>query len=178
MPARYIGARLADFGEAELVNPNSDGLYVTGAVGTGKTHLATAWLRQLLPEHLDLDQYDHVMGLAAKWESVPELLGRLRETFGGRGESETGVLCDYMLPSLLVLDDLGAEQSTDWTGQAIYRLVSKRLNDLRQTIVTSNLSLEELNVRDPRLASRLGGMAYQRLEGGDRRLAVQEAAHA
>jgi len=69
-----------------------------------------------------------------------------------------------------VLDDLGAEKTSDWTGQSIYTLISRRINDCKPTIVTSNLSLSEIDAVDPRRASRLGGMVYYKMTGHDRRL--------
>lgn len=172
IPRKYTRARLSDFDAQDLVEANEDGLFITGSTGTGKTHLATAWLIDALPGSVQYDEIrERVVVRRMTWTTVPEVLGQLRGTFGDRGAgSEQSVISQYGEAALLVLDDLGAEQVTDWTGQALYRLICRRINDCLPTIVTSNLSLDELNKRDPRLASRLGGMAYQRLKGEDRRL--------
>ena len=171
VPTRYLRARLSDFATLTERGPNPDGAFITGPVGTGKTHLATAWMVKGLRAAAPLGEDGTPTEISAKWVSAPNILGRLRGTFGkSGGETEEDILRDYGRVKLLVLDDLGAEQATDWTGQALYRLISNRMNDCLTTIVTSNLTLEELNQRDPRLASRLGGLPYIRLTGKDRRL--------
>ncbi len=112
------------------------------------------------------------MRINAKWITVPELLLELRDSFGSQSTnvSERSIIAKYAKPQLLVLDDLGAEKTSDWTGQSIYTLISRRINDCKPTIVTSNLSLTELHKVDPRLASRLGGMEFFAFDGEDRRL--------
>lgn len=170
VPARYRSARLADFSFAP-VRPNTDGLFVTGPAGVGKTHLATAWLAELMPTIASLNEHGGVVIESPCWTSVPDLLCELRSTFGrGASVSEAEVLRRYRRAPLLVLDDLGAQKVTDWTVESLYVLVSGRINACLPTIVTSNLRLEDLDSVDSRLASRLGGMAYQKLEGEDRRL--------
>jgi len=171
VPKLYHEARLDDFRGKELVKPNRDGLYVTGPAGVGKTHLATAWMADMMPDTVFLQAGTSAPRYPESvWVSVPEVLCELRATFGGKG-SEAGVLRRYTGAALLVLDDLGSQKVSDWTVESLYLLLSKRINDCRPTIVTSNLRLNELNRIDSRLASRLGGMAYQELTGEDRRLA-------
>lgn len=166
VPRRFTEAWLPE-DAAGLVAPNADGLFLCGPAGVGKSWLAAAWLRRLARRKAERSEDGRV---TAVWCSVPQFLQELRATFNGRG-SEAEVTGQYTRPDLLVLDDLGAEHSTDWTGQAVYMVIAKRLDDCLQTIVTSNLTLEELDKRDPRLASRLGALAYHRMEGRDRRLA-------
>lgn len=170
VPKLYRSARMADFAGVKLVKPNADGLYITGAAGVGKTHLATAWLAEMAPRLVRLGEgYEDLAYDEAFWTSVPELLCELRATFNGEG-SEAEVLRKYSGAALLVLDDLGAQKVSDWTVESLYLLVSRRVNNCLPTIVTSNLKLKELDQIDSRLASRLGGMAYQDMPGGDRRL--------
>jgi len=163
VPQRFLGARLP--ADHAGVVPNADGLFITGPAGVGKSWLAAAWMRRILSE---LPLADLPLN-PALWCSVPRFLQELRGTFGGRG-SEAEVTRQYTKPALLVLDDLGSEHASDWTGQALYLVVSKRLDDCKQTIVTSNLTREELDRRDPRLASRIGALAYCRMTGIDRRV--------
>lgn len=171
VPKRYLSARLSDFAGIKFVMPNADGLYITGPAGVGKTHLATAWLAHLAPGLAVIDaQYGRVTYRSALWASVPGILCELRATFGGRAGGEMEVMRRYASAAILVLDDLGAQKVTDWTVESLYLLVSKRLNDCLPTIVTSNLKLGDLSRVDNRMASRLGGMAYQELLGNDRRL--------
>ena len=161
IPKRYQNARISDF-SFEIPHPNDHGLYLSAPAGRGKTHLATAIFINALP---------HVF--SATWATVPEILLELRDSFGSdkTDVSEKRIITKYTRPFLLVLDDLGAEKSTDWTGQSIYTIISRRINDCKPTIVTSNLSRPEIHAVDPRLASRIGGMTlFFAFDGEDRRL--------
>ena len=73
---------------------------------------------------------------------------------------------------LLFLDDLGAENATDFVRDTLYLIINRRYEGKLPVIITSNLDLGELSdsVGD-RIASRIAGMCDMvELEGGDRRL--------
>ena len=59
---------------------------------------------------------------------------------------------------LLILDDLGSELTTQFTQSALYELVNTRLVGDKHTVISSNLSMEEVARRyAPQIASRLDG---------------------
>lgn len=158
--------------DMELVEtrPNRDGLFAYGGAGVGKTHLASALMAGTLQDVVA--QNARQAYVSALWTTVPQLLCDLRDTFGDNSKTnEKQVIEKHAKPELLVLDDLGAEKVSDWTGQSLYLLISQRLNDMKQTIITSNLSLAEIDAHDPRLASRLAGMKQLKMTGKDRRIA-------
>lgn len=76
---------------------------------------------------------------------------------------------------VLLLDDLGAERTTDFAIEAIGNLVDERRREHRRTIITTNLGRDELVRRyGDRLVSRLGGGAsIVVLTGPDRRIGQQ-----
>ena len=77
---------------------------------------------------------------------------------------------------LLILDDLGSEMTTAFTISALYDLVNTRLAAGKQTIINSNLDIDEIRKRySPAIASRLEG-EYQKLSfyGRDIRLIKKE----
>ena len=173
------GARLADFkgvgssrGPIDVAHAVLDkrGLFINGAAGVGKTRLATAlfWENLHRTAYKPSGSYEQ---LSAAWATAPDVLLRLRATFNGSG-LEIDVVKELADVRLLVLDDLGAERQSEWTALALYTILSRRVNWMRPTIVTSNLTLKEIDAADPRLASRLGGMAQITLTGADRRLAA------
>lgn len=165
MPARYQNVKPSSD------RPNDYGMFISGIEGSGKTYGATRVLAGMLPEAIS-DQNGLVVNytFSAAWVSAPKLLSDLRGTFRkDGGPSEQDILNQYIGLKLLVLDDLGAEKATDFTSQAIYMLLSERINWMRPTIVTSNLSIEEIHRSDPRLASRLNGMVQKEADDKDLR---------
>ena len=59
---------------------------------------------------------------------------------------------------LLVLDDLGTELTTQFVQTALYTLINTRLAAGRHTVISSNLSMDEVSRRySPQIASRLAG---------------------
>ena len=64
----------------------------------------------------------------------------------------------YLNCDLLILDDLGSELTTALVQSALYELVNTRLSPQYRTIISSNLSIEEVRARyTPQIASRLEG---------------------
>jgi DNA replication protein DnaC len=72
----------------------------------------------------------------------------------------------------LVIDDLGAEKSSEWAREILYLIIDKRYSDLLPTIITSNLSPKELAEKlDDRLVSRLMEDAIViKIDGKDHRV--------
>ena len=106
---------------------------------------------------------------SARWASVPAMLESMRQSVS-RGEEDTlgQRLRDCYL---LVLDDLGVGGNSDWVLKTIYTLIDVRYSGFRPTIVTTNLSLNDIaNRLDTRLASRLAGGLVVELDVPDRRL--------
>jgi DNA replication protein DnaC len=104
LPERYWNAKLEDFkGPAyELVmdwifNP-SDGLFITGACGTGKTHIAAGIVRQFINK-----------GTNVAFKRSSDFYREVREMFKGQSENaEAAVMSPVEKVRFLVFDDLGA----------------------------------------------------------------------
>ncbi|MCL1975007.1 MAG: ATP-binding protein [Firmicutes bacterium] len=127
------------------------GLYYEGNLGSGKTFLAAAITGELLNK-----------GLAARFIVVPEFLEQLRHSYRSLDDGdydEKELMNGVMSAPVLVLDDLGAHNSSSWTIGKIYTLLNNRLNNKLPCIITSNLKpaalAEELG---PRAASRIKEM--------------------
>jgi len=56
---------------------------------------------------------------------------------------------------LLVLDDLGAQQTSAWAEEKLYQLLNHRHLQRKPTIVTTNRELKDM---EPRIASRLADL--------------------
>ena len=72
---------------------------------------------------------------------------------------------------LVALDDLGAEKTTDFVLQELYRLISQRELWGKPTLITTNLSLDTLAKKlDDRIVSRMAGGIVLEFSGADRRI--------
>ena len=168
LPRRYRGAVLSDFaqpgvGELREVLCRSGSVFLSGTQGIGKTHLAAALVNSRLGYYAVSGGYD------VCWRRSTDLLLELQETFGGMGGTR-GVLNRFKRAGLLILDDFGAERISEWSVSAIYAVLAERIDELRPTVVTSNLNLAEIDDFEPRIASRLAEFATLVLPGVDRRL--------
>jgi DNA replication protein DnaC len=125
--------------EVEQNLDSGRGLWIAGDVGTGKTTLA------MLVSKAALDA-----GRSVAIYSLPRLLNLLRDSL----DSDRGML-DFMdrltAVDLLHLDDLGAENQTDWVLEQLYSIVNSRYEAERAIVATTNLMPDEL---DGRLGSR------------------------
>lgn len=92
--------------------------------------------------------------------SLPNLLEQIKATFHNSSYSDSEILDYYRDIDLLVLDDLGTDCTTNWFYQVLYSLINYRYEYMKKTIITSNLSLEELAslFGDDRITSRIERM--------------------
>jgi hypothetical protein len=165
LPARYRCAQLEDFSEKLqgfvidwLKNP-TDGLFVHGTAGSGKTHLAAAIF-------IDLVQHRQ----RVRFRRAAQLFQSIRDSYGQEDVSEEEVLRDYIEPKFLVLDDLGTGSLSDHERRYSLEVIDRRGNDQKPTIITTNWTLKQIVERlDERVASRLSGYTLMNFEGKDRR---------
>ncbi len=158
LPKRFRTASLSDF-KGGLSKLKPENLFLTGDNGVGKTHLAAAIV----------NEYD------GRWWFVPHMLMTIRDTFRpGSGTTELQFMNAWSVMSLpVVLDDLGAEKTSEWSLQTLLVILNNRLENEHPTIITTNKTLDEIHALDPRIASRLSAYRQIVLEGDDRRATRQ-----
>ena len=112
-------------------------LLLRGNVGTGKTHLAIAILRERLRQQAaDLAFVKHRHFLEQHW------LAQRPVTFGT--EAPESPLARCQASSLLVYDDVTAQADNRSCENVLLDLIETRIGYCRPSIITTNLSSEEL----------------------------------
>lgn len=109
------------------------GLWIQGDVGTGKTTLAMLVSKAALESGRSVAIY-----------SLPRLLNLLRESM----DSDAGkldLLDRLTAVDLLHVDDLGAENRTDWVLEQLYSIVNARYEAKRAIVATTNLMPDQLS---------------------------------
>ncbi|KQV20894.1 MULTISPECIES: ATP-binding protein [unclassified Kitasatospora] len=134
-------------------------LLLAGPTGTGKTHQAYGALRLLLAD-----------GVRLRWRATTsaDLHALLRPRPGHDGERD---FQELLRVPLLLVDDLGAGKSSEFTEEVTWRLINHRYNEQLPTMLTTNLATAQLReVLGERVSSRLREMSrHVRLTGPDRR---------
>jgi DNA replication protein DnaC len=117
-------------------------LIFQGVNGCGKTHLAAAIANYRLAE-----------GKPVFFVVVPDLLDHLRSTFSPDSKISYDEFFEQIKETpLLILDDFGEQSATPWAQEKLYQLLNYRYNARLPMVVTTCLSLEEI---EPRISSRM-----------------------
>jgi DNA replication protein DnaC len=123
-------------------------LIFQGVNGCGKTHLAAA-----------IANYRLAQGKPVFFVVVPDLLDHLRSTFSPDSKISYDEFSEKLKETpLLILDDFGEQSATPWAQEKLYQLINYRYNARLPMVVTTCLSLDEIETRissrmvDPRIS--------------------------
>ena len=111
--------------------PSDKSLLFIGGVGTGKTLLASALIDSLI------DKYE--CGII----KVIDIVRRLKSTWHkDADETESEVLDFFIKADLLIIDEVGSQFGSDTEKLFIFEIIDGRYQDMKQTILISNLDVE------------------------------------
>ena len=151
----YTGEALALFQNAVktcrsfIKNFNSDyhNLFFYGTVGTGKTFLSNCVAKELIESGHSVI-YFSAAGLF-------DLLSRYSFDYKSK-EEERERYADLYQCDLLIIDDLGTELTNQFVASRLFSLLNERHMGKKATVISTNLSLEELRDRySDRIFSRI-----------------------
>lgn len=110
------------------------GLYLEGPCGTGKTHLAIAIALAIINT-----------GVPVICKTSIDILSDIKRCYERNSEvTEEEVLEAYKTVDLLIIDDLGKEQVTEWSVPVLYSILNERYEALLPTIITTNYNTTAL----------------------------------
>lgn len=122
-------------------NP-TDGLFIFGSFGAGKTHLAAAIGNACAENNLRVQYFN-----------IPSLFTKLRSASGSFSVDDA--LEPLLACDVLILDDIGSEDVTSFIHGRLFSVIDERLH--KATVVTSNVELDKLE-------EQIGGRIHSRLQ--------------
>lgn len=115
--------------------PNGKGLLLSGPVGTGKTHISVAIANQLLEK-----LYSVYFG------NVVDIMSFIKSTYSGNSEVSEDEAISLMTDKvdLFIIDDLGKENSTEYTISMLYQLINRVYENEKTIVITTNYNSSNL----------------------------------
>lgn len=127
----------------------NQGLLFYGAVGVGKTFAAACIANELLRNRVPVVMTSFV---------------KLLDTMQGFKEKDDELIARLNRAKLLVIDDLGAERSTDFALEKVYNIIDSRYRAKLPVILTTNLSMDDMkdavDIRYARIYDRIFEMCF------------------
>lgn len=127
----------------------NQGLLFYGDVGTGKTFAAACIANSLLRKRVPVVMTSFV---------------KLLENAQGRKEDEEKLIAQLNRAKLLIIDDLGAERSSEYALERVYNVVDSRYRAKLPMLLTTNVELKEMqnaiDIRYKRIYDRIFEVCY------------------
>ncbi len=126
----------------------SKSVLLMGGTGLGKTHLSSAVARGIIEKGYDVF-YTGAIDLFSNFEI---------ERFKSYSNEPNPIIERYFESDLLIIDDLGTEMINQFSVSTLYNLVNDRLSRKKPTIISTNLSKDDIQKKyTDRITSRLLG---------------------
>lgn len=135
---------------AHEFSPKSGNLLLYGDTGLGKTFLSAS-IARVVSESGHSVVYDTANHVFSLFEAQ-----KFRRESGE--ENANGAVERYLKCDLLIIDDLGTEMTTSFVQSAVYQIVNTRLMTGKKTVISTNLTPEEIG-------KRYGAAVLSRIEG-------------
>lgn len=128
------------------------GLYLYGKMGVGKSHMVACVANEQIRKYRR----------QVLWINLPEIMKALKTSFDDHDSRPRMLLKVAESAQVLVLDDLGAEYTTEFAKAEILPIINARVTGLLPTIITSNLAVSPSQGRD-NLLERMGQRISDRI---------------
>lgn len=125
------------------------GLLFWGTVGTGKSYTAACIANELLDKMIPVVMTSFV---------------KILQNIQGNPNEEERIMAGLNAAKLLIIDDLGAERSTDYALEKVYNIIDSRYLSGKPVILTTNMTLKEMqeseDIRYRRIYDRIFEMCF------------------
>lgn len=130
---QYLMSAVADFVASYRKNPHAtQGLYIAGPFGVGKTYILGALANELAQ-----------LGIQVKMVHYPSFVSDAKK--GIADNKVQDLLNSVKNPDILMIDDIGAESNSAWTRDELLSVILEyRMKEQLPTFFTSNFSMDEL----------------------------------
>lgn len=120
---------------AEKIKAGSnESLFVAGTVGTGKTHLAIALIREIMSEVKDF-----------RYTTVTKMIRDIRSSYTRESrKSEQDLIDEYASVKLLILDEVGLQLGTESEKILLFEVLNGRYENILPTVIISNLISDKM----------------------------------
>jgi DNA replication protein DnaC len=162
-PHRLLAnARMAACRFVEEYPLDNTGLLLIGDIGVGKTHLAVGIIKELIRSK----------GISCLFYDYRELLKEIQNSYNSSVQAtELSILRPVFDTEILLIDELGAANSSEWVTDAVSFIINTRYNSQKPIIITSNFedlpAAPSLGANEPVDMFRVK-MAARKLTLGDR----------
>ena len=132
----------------EEMQKNSTGLLLWGDVGTGKSFIAGCIANALLDK-----------GVPVIMTNFARLLNKLTDMYAG---DRNAYIDSFKRYPLMIIDDLGVERNSEFAREQVFGVIDSRYRSELPMIVTTNLTLEELQHPEDLSRSRIYDRVLER----------------
>lgn len=125
------------------------GLLFWGTVGTGKSYTAACIANELLNQMIPVVMTSFV---------------KILQNIQGNPDEEERIMAGLNVAKLLIIDDLGAERSTDYALEKVHNIIDSRYLSGKPLILTTNMTLKDMqeseDIRYRRIYDRIFEMCF------------------
>ena len=132
----------------EEFKKDSTGLLLWGDVGTGKSFIAGCIANALLDK-----------GVPVIMTNFARLLNKLTDMYAG---DRNAYIDSFKCYPLMIIDDLGVERNSEFAREQVFSVIDSRYRSELPMIVTTNLTLEELQHPEDLSRSRIYDRVLER----------------
>ena len=125
----------------EELRKNATGLLLWGDVGTGKSFIAGCIANALLDK-----------GVPVIMTNFARLLNKLTDMYAG---DRNAYIDSFKRYPMMIIDDLGVERNSEFAREQVFSVIDSRYRSELPMIVTTNLTLEELQHPEDLSRSRI-----------------------